>query len=168
MRSRKVFFTSCVAIVLGMALFIQDGVAEDPLAPKESELKASKMAPKKVKPGIISTTGDYRGAANIDQESTGKAGGDDFSVITGSISSSGRNKCTAKVTNNSKHFKYAVSYKVIGKNARGAKVLNRSFSSVIKPDETISRDIKGCKRELNLSLKVLSGRRLGDVSKKSK
>jgi hypothetical protein len=173
MRARNVFPLIAIAIVVAFSLLVHQSSAADPLDPQQgaSEQGASSGSdgnPPEVKTGVISSTGGYRGAVKIDQASTGEATGDTPNVITGSVASSGKNQCVARVTNSSPEFKYSVSFKVIGTNQRGMKVLSRNFSATLNPQETASRTVNNCGRDLNLALKVLSGRPIASKSSKKK
>ncbi len=139
-------------------LLVSNSFSEEPT---HLNAKNSKHEPKeKVHKGVISSSGHYVSNTKVDSYST-EMTGESKSVITGSVSHSGKNECVAKVFNSSPKNKYSVSFKVIGKDKRGVKALSRGFSAVIKPGSNVSRSIKNCKKSLNLSLSVVSAKSLG-------
>lgn len=110
----------------------------------------------KVKTGIIANTGNFGfGPQVIDSDGGGSAPGEEASVITGSVSPASNGKCMVSIMNASKENTYTARYSVMGTNARGVKVMNKSFTNAVKPGSTEKREVP-CQDGLNMSLELRS------------
>lgn len=130
---------------------------------KSSSDAASKKEEKKelVKTGVIASSSTIPDRGAVDVETSGSSPGDETSVVTGSISRTGRTECTAKIINNGEKS-YSVSFAVEGTNKRGAKVLSRYFSATVKPKGTVEKVVTGCAEDLNMGVNLKSARASGN------
>ena len=141
----------------------EDAPSSSGQAASDSSAAASKKEEKKevVKTGVIASSSTVPDRGAVDVETSGSSPGDDTSVVTGSISRTGRTECTAKIINNGEKS-YSVSFAVEGTNKRGAKVLSRYFSATVKPKGSVEKVVSSCPEDLNVGVNLKSARALGN------
>ncbi len=110
-----------------------------------------------VRTGTIAGSGRFKETKGINVDSSGSSPGDEPSVISGAVSRKSQTECVAKIVNSGKK-RYSVSFKVVGVDARGSKVLDKSFSGSVSPGSTLEKTVSSCKTGLNLSVDLRSAR----------
>ena len=140
---------------------VSDADAGD-AAPSNDSGDSAKVEKKEeiVKTGVIASTPSRGQSGAVNVETGGDAPGDEASTISGGISVTGRNRCTAKIMNSSDENSYSVRYKIQGKNERGSRTLNKSYSAVVGPGKTHSRAVR-CNENDAMSLRLLSAKKSG-------
>lgn len=134
---------------------------KDAAADKGAENKnAEKKKDEVVKTGVVASSGTMGNVGAVNAQTSNDAPGDENSVISGSISRSGSDNCTAKIVNSGEK-EYSVSFSVEGRNAQGSKVFDRYFSGTVKPKQTLEKLVTGCNPSLNLAVNLKSARALG-------
>lgn len=103
---------------------------------ESSEDEGKKDNKEVVKTGTIASSSRLgaksKGAVET-EVSDGSIPGDKPNVIQASVSTRGKGYCDVKVLNVSEENSYSVSFNVIGRDKKGAKVINQSFSASLSP-----------------------------------
>ena len=157
---------SKIVICLSMT-FVFAGAAiaqnEEPPPPGADPSKAvpdkKEEKPEVIKTGVIASSTKTGSFAAIDVETAGASPGDEASVIAASVLRPKRDQCIAKVINNGSK-PYSVNFSVEGVNARGAKVVNTSYSATIPAKGSIERQIARCDSDLNIGINLRSAKAL--------
>ncbi|HQH27288.1 MAG TPA: hypothetical protein PLP17_07825, partial [Oligoflexia bacterium] len=108
-----------------------------------------------LKPMILKDIAEKTG---LDISTDGATPGDDQNVISASVSQIGRGECQATITNTSNVNSYSVSFKVVGRNERGSKLVDKSYSASLKPQQKVTRQMD-CPAEANMEVVLQSARK---------
>lgn len=130
-----------------------------PAEEEESTDGKKKEKKEKVVTGVIAAQGTYGQFANVKAETAGSSPGDEGGVIAGSVSWAPGDICKAVITNNGEKD-YSVYFVVNGVSQTGSKVFSKTASGTVKSKSSMTREIFGCKREVNLSLDLRSAKAL--------
>ena len=160
MKTRTLFRFSALtaaavaALLLAELLCSSAAIAQD--APKKDE---PPKVEEKVQTGTIASTGRYGGGTTgLDINTDGATPGDEQNVISASVSQIGREECAATITNTSVTSSYSVSFKVVGRNERGVKLLDKSYSASLKPKQSVQRTMD-CPADANLEVVLQSAKK---------
>ena len=165
----KINKTSYVTLLAGISAAVLLLLALHPIAAAEDEApqKQPVKAEKKDKPevvekvqiGTIASSGSFGQSHTTNVQTDGAAPGDEANVISGGVSRSGRDQCTATMTNTSQTNTYSVSFKVVGRNEGGSKTVEKSYSATLKPKQRITRDLR-C-GDANMEVVLQSAKKIG-------
>lgn len=146
-------------LVISSATFVfgvASAGAEDSATPPPSDKPADAKAKEEpIATGVIANSGSVPTGSAVDVNTQGATPGDEASVIQGSVSQASRGKCSATVTNGSEENTYSVRYRVVGTDERGNSALKKSFSAVLKPSQSQTREVS-CKPEYRMQIVLLS------------
>ncbi len=135
-------------------------VPADPVAgavptEKTDDTKKEKEKEEKVVTGVIASQGRYGQFAHVAVETAGSSPGDEGGVLSGSVVWTKGDICKATITNNGEKS-YSVSFAIVGVDGRGTKAFRKTGSGTVAPKGSITREVTGCKKDLNLALDVTS------------
>lgn len=149
--------TALMLLIFGFVFFLLIGV---PLAAgEEKAAEKGKSAPEEeIQTGVIASFGRHSKTSSVDVGSTGEYGGAGNMPISASVSRDG-NSCTVTVVNTSKENSYSVRYSVIGTSKSGQRLFKRSFTSSLRPEASIERNVS-CTNDSNVSVELNSGNKL--------
>ncbi len=168
MKTRSFFRFSALSAAVFALTLLAGLLCSSPVAaqdaPKKAEQKTDKKAEpskveEKVQTGTIASTGRFGGGVTgLDISTDGATPGDDQNVISASVSQIGRGECQATITNTSNVNSYSVSFKVVGRNERGSKLVDKSYSASLKPQQKVTRQMD-CPAEANMEVVLQSARK---------
>lgn len=116
--------------------------------------------PKELKQGVVASSGKSGASSlSVEAETGDSEPGGEASPVSASVNKVGRGKCEAKFTNKSEQSSYAVRYRVTGVAANGRESFRRVFSATLGPKKSSSQSFS-CKEDLNLSVELVSGKKI--------
>lgn len=157
---------SRAVLVLGVGMLCLSAVvslAQAQATPGQAPVDDKSLPVRKdgsIRPGVIASTGSYKGGAATDTVTSTPASGDAAAPVSASVKRIKRDECVVELVSSDQAASYSVNFVVEGINERGKKVLQKSFAATVGPKNKVTRNLS-CREGLNLQVVLQSGKPLG-------